>query len=92
MQWIGAAFVDANRLRALLAAQAGEFAHVQVYRPEGGAIVMVGSDAPLDVTATAALKQTASASFNAEPREVRTEPSWVFSKDATRFLESFAVR
>ena len=54
VQWIGAAFVDANRLRALLAAQAGEFAHVQVYRPEGGAIVMVGSDAPLDVTATAA--------------------------------------
>ncbi len=54
VQWIGAAFVDLERLRALLAAQTEVFAHVQVYHPEGGAIVMVASDAPLDVAATAA--------------------------------------
>ena len=43
VQWIGAAFVDPERLRALLAAQAEVFAHVQLYRPEGGAIVIVAS-------------------------------------------------
>ena len=35
VQWIGAAFVDPERLRALLAAQTEVFAHVQVYRPGG---------------------------------------------------------
>jgi len=55
VQWIGAAFVDSDRLRALLAAQVQVFAHVQVYRPEGGAIVMVASDAPFHVAETAAL-------------------------------------
>jgi spermidine synthase len=54
VQWIGAAFVDPERLRALLAAQTEVFAHVQVYRPEGGAIVMLASDAPFDPVATAA--------------------------------------
>jgi spermidine synthase len=54
VQWIGAAFVDLERLRALIAAQTAEFANVQVYRPEGGAIVMVASDAPFDPLATAA--------------------------------------
>jgi hypothetical protein len=49
VQWIGAAFVDQDRLRALLAAQTAVFANVQVYRPEGGAIVMVASDAPFDL-------------------------------------------
>ena len=43
-----------RRLRALLAAQTEVFGHVQVYRPEGGAIVIVASDAPFDVAATAA--------------------------------------
>src|SRR6266850_3328538 len=46
VQWIGAAFADPQRLRSLLAAQTAVFANVQVYRPEGGAIVMVASDAP----------------------------------------------
>jgi spermidine synthase len=54
VQWIGSAFVDPERLRALLAAQTEVFAHVQVYRPDRGAIVMVASDAPFDVAATAA--------------------------------------
>jgi spermidine synthase len=53
VQWIGAAFVDPPRLRALFAAQADVFAHVQIYRPEGGAIIMVASDAPFDIAATA---------------------------------------
>ena len=54
VQWIGSAFVDPERLRALLAAQTEVFAHVQVYRPDRGAIVMVASDEPFDVAATAA--------------------------------------
>jgi spermidine synthase len=53
VQWIGAAFADPQRLRALLAAQTAVFENVQVYRPEGGAIVMVASDAPLDLLASA---------------------------------------
>jgi spermidine synthase len=53
VQWIGAAFVDPDRLRALLAAQTAVFANVQVYRPEGGAIVMMASDAPFDVVNSA---------------------------------------
>jgi spermidine synthase len=53
VQWIGAAFVDAERLRALFAAQTAVFAHVQIYRPEGGAIVMVASDEPFDLAASA---------------------------------------
>jgi spermidine synthase len=53
VQWIGAAFADPLRLRALLAAQNEVFANVQVYRPEGGAIVMVSSDAPIDMVASA---------------------------------------
>jgi spermidine synthase len=54
VQWIGAAFVDPERLRSLLAAQNEVFANVQVYLPEGGAIVLVCSDAPIDVLASAA--------------------------------------
>jgi hypothetical protein len=66
VQWIGAAFVDAERLRALLAAQTEVFAHVQVYRPEGGAIVMVASDTPFDVAATAPVAiASASSDFGA---------------------------
>ncbi len=52
VQWIGAAFADPDRLRALLAAQLEVFAHVQVYR-HSAAIIMVGSDAPFDIATTA---------------------------------------
>jgi spermidine synthase len=54
VQWIGAAFVDPPRLRALLAAQNEVFANVQAYLPEGGAIVIVSSDQPIDIVASAA--------------------------------------
>ena len=54
VQWIGAAFADPQRLRALLAAQNEVFANVQVYLPEGGAIVLVACDAPIDIVASAA--------------------------------------
>jgi spermidine synthase len=51
VQWIGLAFVDADLLRTLVATLNAVFPEVQLYRPHGPAILFVGSDAPLDITA-----------------------------------------
>jgi spermidine synthase len=53
VQWIGAAFVDPERLRSLLAALTGVFRCVEVYRPVAQALVMVASDTPFDVAKSA---------------------------------------
>jgi hypothetical protein len=49
VQWIGASFIDSERLRSMVAALNEVFANVTVFRIRGAALVMVSSDAPLDV-------------------------------------------
>ena len=49
VQWIGARFVDPERLRSLVRALNEVFANVAIFRIEGAALVMVSSDAPFDV-------------------------------------------
>ena len=54
-QWMGLHFVDEPLLRSLLRTAADVFDFVEVYQPLSGAIVIVGSMQPLDLTTTADL-------------------------------------
>ncbi|HTF35303.1 MAG TPA: fused MFS/spermidine synthase [Myxococcota bacterium] len=53
VQWIGLSFVDEFLLRSLVATLLDVFPHVQVYRPEPGAVLFVASAAPLDPAGSA---------------------------------------
>jgi len=53
VQWIGLGFVDEPLLRSLVATLLDVFPHVQVYRPEPGALLFAASGAPLEPGRTA---------------------------------------
>ncbi|MEM7411794.1 MAG: fused MFS/spermidine synthase [Myxococcota bacterium] len=53
VQWIGGSFVDPNQLRSLVASLVAVFGHVEVYMPAGGAVVLMASPAPFDITEVA---------------------------------------
>ena len=55
MQWMGLHFVDKALLRSLVATAADVFAHVALYQPQPGAVLIVGSAQSLDVTGSDAL-------------------------------------
>lgn len=50
VQWIGLAFIDNALLRSLLATLLDVFPHLEVYAPEGQALLFLASRAPLQVT------------------------------------------
>lgn len=54
VQWMGLQFVDESLLRTLVGTLAATFAHVELHQPPAtGAILLMASDAPLDVEAGA---------------------------------------
>jgi spermidine synthase len=102
VQWIGAPFVDPHRLRALIAALNDTFEHVAVFRIKGAAIVMLSSNAPFDIPASAAQAIAAdredylskgifSPESVASALVLDTEASRVFSEGATPNTDDFNV-
>lgn len=48
LQWMGSAFVTEDLLRSLAATLTATFAQVELYSPGSGALLLLGSDAPIE--------------------------------------------